>query len=245
MKPLDRARAVTATGALALWMGLTNAMLKYLKSSMRPWLVLAGIGLVAMGVYSLIGERRHAQPDHTHRTGSGGTIGWLLVTPIVIVIAFGANALGTFAVSGPASGLPSYAFDIAQYAASADEHVPKLRIGDIIEGAPERANREYLFTHDVRFIGFVNHVGYAGPRSFIVTRYLISCCAADAIPLSVTINGATTVPENNQWIDITARLQPVPNSAPPQDTFFGPLMRVTKYKPIHEPDGPYESLRSV
>jgi uncharacterized membrane protein YcgQ (UPF0703/DUF1980 family) len=42
-------------------------------------------------------------------------------------------------------------------------------------------------THDVVLRGFVSMTEIAGSNSFLLTRYLISCCAADAQPMSVVI----------------------------------------------------------
>jgi hypothetical protein len=120
---LDRSRAVIAVGALTLWMASTDAMLKYLKASMRPWLFVCGVVLLVFGVYTFVRARREgrdpadaADAEHRHRHGSRS--GWLLVVPIVVVLAFGAQSLGAFAASRSSGQLPDYSFDIAAYAAS-------------------------------------------------------------------------------------------------------------------------------
>ena len=209
----DRSRTALATGLLALWMACTDAMLKYLRPSMRPWLLAAAIGLIVIGAYGMASARRLAGADtesehdehHVHK--GPARIGWLLVVPVVVVILFGPQAMGDFAIARNPH-LPPYAFDIAAYASSSGHRVPTLEVSDVIMGATQPGNGAYLSTHDVELRGFVSVIGVAGPQSFVLTHFLMSCCAADAEPMNVVIVGATSVPPKNQWIDVTARLEP-------------------------------------
>lgn len=239
----DRSRAALAIGLLALWMGFTDAMLKYLRPSMRPWLLAAGFGLVIFGVYGLARARQLAVETHDHTTATRTRrprIGWLLVIPVVAIILFGPQPMGDFALSRTPH-LPQYAFDIGAYASSTNQRVPALKLSDFLEGAVQNGNREYLATHDVKLRGFVSFQGVAGPDSFVLTRYLITCCAADAQPLSVTIVGVTSLPAKNQWLDVTARYDPA--IRPVKKDTYGPVLRVKKLDPISTPSGPYETLR--
>lgn len=249
MNTIDRSRATLATGLLALWMGLTDAMLKYLRPSMRPWIVTAGVGLVAIGVYGIVRARQLAVETraHDHTTIATTTtkkrrprIGWLLVTPVVAIILFGPQPMGDFALRRTPH-LPEYAFDIAAYASSSGQRVPALKMSDFLGGATQSGNHDYLVSHDIALRGFVSFRGVAGPDSFVLTRYLISCCAADAQPLSVTIVGATSVPDKNQWLDVTARYDPT--IRPVANGGYGPVLRAKHLQPISPPTGPYESLR--
>jgi uncharacterized repeat protein (TIGR03943 family) len=240
----DRSRAALAMGVLALWMGLTDAMLKYLRPSMRPWIVSTGVGLLAIGLYGIVRARQLAVESHDHAGEAAKKrrprIGWLLVVPVVAIILFGPQPMGEFALRRTPH-LPPYAFDIAAYASSTDQRVPQLKMSDFLEGAVQNGNRQYLATHDVELRGFVSVPGVAGPESFVLTRYLITCCAADAQPLSVTIVGVASLPAKNQWLDVTARYDPA--IQPVKKDTYGPVLRLTKLQPISTPSGPYESLR--
>jgi uncharacterized repeat protein (TIGR03943 family) len=240
----DRSRAALATGLLALWIGLTDAMLKYLRPSMRPWLVTAGAALVAFGIYGIVRARQLAVEARDHATTTSPRrrprIGWLLVLPVVAIILFGPQPMGEFALRRTPH-LPEYAFDIAAYASSTGQRVPALKMSDFLEGAAQNGNREYLATHDVALRGFVSLPGIAGPDSFVLTRFLITCCAADAQPLSVTIVGVAMVPAKGQWLDVTARFDPA--IRPVAKGAYGPVLRAKNLQPISAPSGPYESLR--
>ena len=57
----------------------------------------------------------------------------------------------------------------------------------------------------VRLVGFVVR---GGKRDrFRLARFLISCCAADAVPVFVDVKAQTgEIPEDNHWLDVTGRL---------------------------------------
>jgi uncharacterized repeat protein (TIGR03943 family) len=251
----DASCTVLATGLLALWMGLTDAMLKYLKPSMRPWLVLAGALLVAVGVRGIVRTRQreripsgghhahgHDEGEHSHRQG----VGWLLVLPVLVVLALGQQSLGAFAASHTTTrNLPPYSFDIAGYADAQGESQPTLQLVDGYLGAQQRGNRGYLARHAVRLRGFVTKNNDLGPRSFVLTHFLVSCCAADATPINIAMLDADHVPKVGHWVEVTAQLDPhyvapvgAEISAAPRTT-----MRVRAIKPIDEPSEPYETLR--
>jgi uncharacterized repeat protein (TIGR03943 family) len=231
----DRAYATCAIGVLALWMGLTDAMLKYLRPSMRPWLVAAGAGLVAVSLYGMFRAQRMAHDGHDH--GEHSRVAWLLVAPVVAIILFGPQAMGEFAV-GRTPNLPPYAFDIAAYASSTNQKQPRLKVLQVLDGARERGNRAYLSAHDVVVEGFVSVVGPRGPRSFVLTRYLMSCCAADAQPLNLTMVEARAVPAKGEWVAVTARLVPTAHAGK-----YGPVMTAKRVQAVPTPSAQYESLR--
>ncbi len=262
MRARDASSATVAVGLLTLWMALTNAMLNYLKPSMRPWLVLAGAGLVAIGAFGLIrgriletrlearldGRLEPPPDDHRHDGGHAhhhSRVGWFLVLPIVVVIAVGTQSLGSFAAGRSGSrALPEFSFDIAGYAHDQGESVPTLQVLDVYLGAKQSGNRQYLLAHDVRLLGFVTRNTAMANGDFVLNRFLISCCAADATRLSVAMTGAAKVPRDNQWIEVRARLlpQPPPSSATDSD---GPkaLFRVRDIRRVSAPSNPYEGLR--
>jgi uncharacterized repeat protein (TIGR03943 family) len=263
VSPFNASSTVLATGLLALWMGLTDAMLKYLKPSMRPWLVLAGALLVAVGIRGLVRARQrelerervgaagdndghgghsHDPGEHTHHQG----VGWLLVVPVLIVLALGQQSLGAFAAAHSTTrNLPPYSFDIAGYANEQGDGTPTLQLVDVYLGAQQHGNRGYLASHPVHLRGFVTKLNEVGPRSFVLTRFLVSCCAADATPVNIAMIDADHVPKVGKWVDVTAQLDP--HYASPAGTATSDAirttMRVHAIKPTDEPSEPYEALR--
>ena len=60
MNPTNRGLLVAGTGAIALQLGLTNAMLHFLRPEMRPYLVASGAVLLILGlVVAVVAARSH------------------------------------------------------------------------------------------------------------------------------------------------------------------------------------------
>lgn len=58
-------------GALALWAGLTDAILRFLRHSMTPWSIISGLVLVTLGVVGLVVVRR-AEQTRRHAIATPG-----------------------------------------------------------------------------------------------------------------------------------------------------------------------------
>jgi putative membrane protein len=81
----------------------------------------------------------------------------------------------------------------------------------------------------VRFIGFAVQGGPAG--TFQITRFLISCCAADAVPVMIAVDpGAQAVPPDDTWLDVTGRL------ATRQGSY---VVEAESMRPVAAPSEPY------
>ncbi|HEY7136389.1 MAG TPA: TIGR03943 family protein [Acidimicrobiia bacterium] len=235
----DASCTTLVAGLLALWMGLTNAMLDYLRASMRPWLIAAAVALCALGIYGLVSEAIRANREPHRHDGHWPRMGWFLVIPVLVVIVTGHEPLGSFAAGRSGTrGLPKYAFDIAEYAQSTGTTVPKLEILDVFQGADQPGNRAYLLDHDVSLLGFVTREGPAVPNSFVLNRFLISCCAADATALSLRMVGSARVPTSDAWVRVRARLLPTFSGGTPRI-----VMQVKSVQSAHAPSNPYEGYR--
>jgi putative membrane protein len=107
---------------------------------------------------------------------------------------------------------------------------------------------EYYFNQRYRYIGFVYHPPGWPTDRFILVRYMISCCAADGIPLGVTVESkdASKYPDNT-WLEIdgtlTTRRIPELDKIPPVSWYavseHKPVVLAHTLKPIPEPATPY------
>jgi uncharacterized repeat protein (TIGR03943 family) len=90
--------------------------------------------------------------------------------------------------------------------------------------------------NDLTVIGFIAPTGDGYPQGFSLARVTISCCAADASPLRVHIDGTARYPVDT-WVSavISAR----PGTAGP-DNDYVPTVDVTSMVPIAQPADPYE-----
>jgi uncharacterized repeat protein (TIGR03943 family) len=81
----------------------------------------------------------------------------------------------------------------------------------------------------VRFVGFT--VQTYQPDRFRLARFLISCCAADAVPVFVEVDArGKEIPEDNTWLQVTGRLVK-------QDGKF--VVEARELLPTPEPSDPY------
>ncbi len=104
-----------------------------------------------------------------------------------------------------------------------------------------RANRTFLAAHDVQLTGFVTEADKRGPGTFVLSHFLITCCAADAYPIQLGMIGARSIPAEGHWVEVVARYQP--QIREPKDGEVSATLRVRSLKRIKAPDNPYESLR--
>lgn len=56
----------------------------------------------------------------------------------------------------------------------------------------------------VRFVGFA--LRGDRPARFKLTRFLVTCCVADAVPVFVEVKATSGAPTDNTWLDVTGKL---------------------------------------
>ncbi|MEM8926248.1 MAG: hypothetical protein AAGD35_22310, partial [Actinomycetota bacterium] len=80
------------------------------------------------------------------------------------------------------------------------------------------------------------------PDGFLLTRFLVSCCAADGIPLQVALTGVDQTFADDTWVQ--AQVQWLPPDVP-YDDVDGPLIVEAEVLSLVEIPGdrkdPYES----
>ncbi|MDQ2737227.1 MAG: TIGR03943 family protein [Actinomycetota bacterium] len=90
--------------------------------------------------------------------------------------------------------------------------------------------------NDLTVIGFIAPTGDGYPQGFSLARVTISCCAADASPLRVHIDGTARYPVDT-WVSAVISARPGTAGA---DNDYVPTVDVTSMVPIAQPADPYE-----
>ena len=243
---------------LATWSGTYTY---YVKSGLRWPLILSGLVLVGAGTVSLVIALRR-------RTGRGTVegVGALLIV-FVAALALAPPPLGADAATdrtpnriAPPSALEPIAI------ADAPEPVDDVEadVGEppaagsstdpLQAGAPEAGAAYPMTLFDlVNYSMFLPEevldepfelVGFVAPEpdipdAFRLTRYLMSWCAADSFPLQVTLVGAPTIPDQDQWLTVEA----IWHGEVTGLNEFGegvPVLEVISMTPIDPPAEPYE-----
>ena len=198
---------------LALWslffayLWVSDEMVRYL-GPRTYWVVPFGcITLGAAALAHFVTLRRERRAGRT--TGGGMSRSDLvgiaaLLVPIVAVLAVPQAELGALAVSRKATGTGATSALVAPPAPEAG-HEPSF-----IDVAYANDSSEYAIALGIQegteldLTGFVSAT--AGPDEFTLTRFYVSCCAADAIPYSVTVWGGDGYPDNT-WLRVNGALE--------------------------------------
>jgi putative membrane protein len=243
-----------AENTLLLLVGIATAMItiggaftRYVKPSMLPWLgltavVVIGLALVAMAVdirrgvahgdHGDHGDHENPGPhgDHTHR----GSVAWLLLLPIVVLIFIAPPALRPQAFPPSVTAVST---DVLrrEFPPIPDGRAPELAVPEVMV----RAAQDTAGTLDNRLITVVGFT-LREADGIDLGRVAIVCCAADARLARIHLRGpaaaeAAALPDET-WVRVEGTV--ITGSADGDSTSI-PTLEVAKVTPIDEPANTY------
>ncbi len=180
-------------------------------------------------------DHNHEHHEHDHRLSWGSAL--LIALPIVLGIFVSPQPLGASALTNREinSGLnPLNTLGIAR--AASEKSSTEKNIMDwwkTFRTSPT-ANTE-LIGQKVDVIGFVYHEPNFGKDHFMVARFVVSCCVADASALGLAVQWPTTASlKDDQWVEI-------------KGTWVGgqlaqwqfPVLAAQSVTPVEVPNQPY------
>ncbi|HEY4410322.1 MAG TPA: TIGR03943 family protein [Acidimicrobiia bacterium] len=230
-----------ALGALAVRLGLTDAHRAYIRPAMGPVLALAGAVLMALGGAVLLRPRRHAAhtavAHHGHDHGGASPIAWLLIAPLLAIAIVVPGPLGAFAANRAAATLPTPSrADFGPLPAPTVPGGPvDLSLKDFVGRAVYGQGRTIRGV-PVRLDGFVTPDARGG--GFLLTRFIVTCCAADARPLRVAVRGLDQWPGADSWVEVTGTWHPETRGAEDQRPA---VLDAAELRSIPAPATPYLS----
>jgi uncharacterized repeat protein (TIGR03943 family) len=204
-------RRLMAAFTLLAWAGLFWFLIAadrtplYL-SSRTAWVVPVGaILLTIAGLGRVLTARTPASERLASKDAWG--IGAILL-PVVVVLALPPASLSSFAASRRSSfvsaGFTTSAEDVASGELSLADVAGALRSEDTMQALIARAGSEVDFT------GFVTKDSGMSADEFVLTRFLISCCVADALSVEVRVVGAPPGAfDKDEWVRVTGKMYPV------------------------------------
>ncbi|MEV0299191.1 TIGR03943 family protein [Nocardia sp. NPDC050710] len=238
-------------GVAVLWVTVDGVYLRYVKPGLYPFLVVSGVGFVALGLVAIVRDIRRgaALSDDDHEHGTGRAL-WLLLIPAAVLLLITPPALGASAAvtSSPveviprASGVPEPRQ--RPFPPLPDEPAPRLTFVDLV-------NRAYLdSTHsldgrEVTISGFVmrpDDLALEKPDTpeADLARVVITCCVADARYVRVHLEGMPEAIEDDAWLEVRGIVR-TDNARPDPDQT--PTFEVTHYQRVPAPDSRYERTR--
>ena len=229
---------------------VTDLFLRYVKAGLRPFLIAAGLLLVAAAVMTLWQALRargthddhaddghhddgHADDGHGHAHHEP-RVGWLLILPALALLLVTPPALGSFAAgkAGSVTAAPASGSDY-----------PPLPKGDPAQvGLLDYASRSLfddgksLTGRNLQMSGFITPGPGGQP---MLARIVLTCCAADGRPIKVGMTGKLPldVPADT-WVQVTG-VYTAKRAKDPVNNVDMAYVEVTSWEAIPEPKQPY------
>ncbi|MBB5824883.1 TIGR03943 family putative permease subunit [Micromonospora carbonacea] len=243
-------------GGAVVRASVTDLYLRYVKEGLRPFLIAAGLVLVAAAVMTLwydlrpaprgdahpadddgpgAGPGGHPADDDGHGHGHHGPrVGWLLLLPVLGLLLVAPPALGSYAVGRSGTAL----------AGQQQSDYPPLPPGDPAPVTVLDYASRALFERGasigerrVRLTGFVAPGPDGQP---ILARMVLSCCAADGRPVKLGMTG--DVPQGlppDTWVEVTGRYSDRVGRDPVNDAEI-PYLAVESWREVPAPRNQYE-----
>lgn len=233
-------------GGALVRISVDDTFLRYVKGWMRPGLLAAGAVLVVLGLVSLwrehLARRPAASPidpelivdEHGHDDDHGPRVAWLLLLPVLAIFLVAPPALGSYtAARSSAAAAP----------AEPESEFAPLPAGDpVTTTLTEYATRAIwdrgrsLEGRRIRMVGFVTPRPGGG---FYLTRITITCCAADARPIRIAVQGGERTFPADTWVAVTGTYGGQDEAAKTVDQV--PVIRAESVDAVKAPPEPYES----
>jgi uncharacterized repeat protein (TIGR03943 family) len=237
-------------GGAILRASLTDLYTRYVKTGLRPFLIVAGVVLIAAAVATLWFELRPRPPaeaathdgdahdgEHPDDDGHGHVhepkVAWLLVLPVFALLLVAPPALGSYSAQRSGTALQ----EVSDF--------PKLPPGDPVKiSVVDYATRAVfdegrtLKDRQVQLSGFVL-MGQDG--SPYLARMVISCCAADATPVKVGLTGKVPAGlKTDAWLEVVGKYSDKTTKDSINDGVI-PYLEVVDAHPIAAPHNQYDT----
>ncbi len=224
-------RRLIVGGVLAAWAGLfwlvlvTGRTGLYL-SARTAWLVPTGACILAAAALARLASSRTVDPPRLRRTDVRGAA--LMLVPVIVLLTLPASTLGTFALGRR----PVFGVGAAAPAGSISSGV--LSMVDVARAQADKTDLAALqrrVGETVVMDGFVATQPGEPAGEFFLSRFIITCCVADATETQVrVVDVASGSVQPNQWVEVTGRIYPLGGQV---------IIDATGVKPIPRPANPY------
>jgi uncharacterized repeat protein (TIGR03943 family) len=206
----------------------TGTYVRYVKPGLQWYLIAAGLVLIVVAAVNLA---RPSDDEHAH---AHLEVSWLVLVPALALLLVAPPALGSYAAGRGGTAL----------GAAADSDFPPLPAGDPVRvSLLEYASRAVFDkgrSLQGRTVSMSGFIVVDGDRRYL-TRMIITCCAADARPVKVGLDGA--LPPGtaaDTWLEVTGAYT-ARTDADPVDGEPIPYVAVASAHAIAPPKQPYET----
>jgi len=194
---------IAITMTRLLWTGSFGF---FIQQRMQIPLILATAALYGFGIYEARRALKEEEDDpNSVRRSIAPRVGWLMVLPLMVLVSVAPTGLGAAAADRvePFTPVP---VDGAFPPLDTSVQPVEMRVFDFVDRAfwdTERSTEGVT----IRLEGLVVNSEDI-EDGFLLTRFLVSCCAADGVPIQVAVRGVETAYEDDTWVVADLILQP-------------------------------------
>jgi uncharacterized repeat protein (TIGR03943 family) len=224
--PLRIATAVTlAAWAGVFWFLLATGRTTLYLSTRTSWVVPMGAVILSLAAAARLITARtgHREILSRPRAWSLG----LVFLPAVLVVALPPAALGSYAVSRRSAVS-------AGVVPAADVSTGQISLIDLAAAKWSKDTMHQLVRRagsQVTFVGFVTEEPGGPADEFLLTRFIVTCCVADALSVQVRVVGAPPGRfGQDRWVQVTGNLYPVGHEM---------LVDASSVRAVPRPKSPY------
>lgn len=162
---------------------------------------------------------------------------FVLMIPLVLGVVIPAKPLGADAIKTRGIDTDFSSITLANSSTNSLTIVPSER--NVLDWARAIASSEDAAEFDgqeAKVIGFVYRDSRFGDGQFMVSRFTLSCCVADALAIGLVVQLPPDSPELelDTWVEVEGVFQ----EADFNDSVI-PILYATNIKPVNQPDQPY------
>jgi uncharacterized repeat protein (TIGR03943 family) len=165
------------------------------------------LGVMAQTLFRL--QRREAADDHDHDHGHAAPAGNLLILliPLAIGVLIPAQPLDSTAVDSKGVSLSAPLVASGASAQQLQVAADERNILDWIRIFNYESDPTPYLDQPANVIGFVYHDERLPEDQFLLSRFVISCCAADGFALGIPVQWSGAQLEDNTWVQVRGPVQ--------------------------------------
>lgn len=238
MRPETQGAVLVAVAVMVANLALNGGHTSYVKLGLRIPLLAAALFVAVIGALAVVRSGNRDQDGHGH--GVAATrIGLVLLVPVIAVYLIAPAPLGSFAAGrGDQNRL------ISGTQARGLGPLPGTEVDGAVEATFWDLILRVFYEPEQVADVTVRLTGFVAPETEIsgayrLTRFQMSCCAADASALQVIVTGVPDIPQTDQWMVVDA-------------TWTGevvhlegrgriPVLEFVAHRPTTQPAEPYET----
>jgi len=220
---------------------INGRVLLYINQRFVILVLLAAVALIFLAQF-ILRERPPAQAEAQEsgrqngwQNGQAGWALWLLALPLLIGILAPERPLGAGVLA--VRGISTTSTYVIQSASTRALEIPSTQrsVLDWIRAVNEAPDHSAFAGQPADVTGFVYHDSRLGPGQFMVARFSIACCVADASAIGMVVDWSESAAlQSNQWVRVRGPVHIIEMESKPIAA-----IQAVSLEPIPEPVQPY------